>query len=162
VRTDDARVTFDDGVQGTLTSDLERDCGDFVVRRADGCYAYQLAVVVDDAEQGVTEVVRGADLLGSTARQIHLQRLLGCVTPRYAHLPAAVNVAGEKLSKQTRAPAVPRGDPLPVLQRALAFLGRPVPSEVTDGDLESFWRWAIAHWTLQAVPRERARVVETP
>ncbi len=158
VRTDGAHVAFEDGVQGVLGSALARDSGDFVVRRADGCYAYQLAVVVDDAEQGVTEVVRGADLLGSTPRQIHLQRLLGCATPRYAHLPAAVNTAGEKLSKQTRAAAVPRTDPLPLLRRALAFLGQAVPDEVMDGELNSFWRWAIAHWRLAAVPRERARI----
>jgi glutamyl-Q tRNA(Asp) synthetase len=155
VRTDDAHVAFEDALQGRQTSHLEREVGDFVVRRADGCYAYQLAVVVDDAEQAITEVVRGADLLASTARQIHLQRLLGLPTPRYAHLPAAVNAAGEKLSKQTFAPAVPRQAPLPVLVRVLEFLGQPVPPEVRDGDVESFWRWAIAQWRLERVPRQR-------
>lgn len=155
IRTDDACVAFDDALQGRHESQLEREVGDFVVWRADGCYAYQLAVVVDDAEQGITEVVRGADLLASTARQIHLQRLLGLPTPRYAHLPAAVNAAGEKLSKQTFAPAVPRASPLPVLVRVLEFLGQPVAAEVRDGDLESFWHWAIAQWRLERVPRQR-------
>lgn len=156
VRTDGARLRFDDRLQGRHESQLEREVGDFVVRRADGCFAYQLAVVVDDAEQGITEVVRGADLLGSTARQIHLQRLLGLPTPYYAHLPAAVNAQGEKLSKQTFAPAVPRAAPLPVLVRVLEFLGQPVPPEVRETDLDSFWRWAIAHWQLGRVPRRLA------
>jgi glutamyl-Q tRNA(Asp) synthetase len=159
VRTDDAHVTFEDALQGRYESRLEREVGDFVVRRADGCYAYQLAVVVDDAEQGITEVVRGADLLASTARQIHLQRLLRLPTPRYAHLPAAVNAAGEKLSKQTFAAAVPRAAPLPVLVRVLEFLGQPVAPEVRDGDLRSFWRWAIAQWRLERVPRRREILV---
>ena len=156
VRTDEAYIVFHDALQGRHESHLEREVGDFVVRRADGGYAYQLAVVVDDAEQGITEVVRGADLLGSTARQIHLQRLLGLPTPRYAHLPTAVNAAGEKLSKQTCAPAVPRAAPLPVLGRVLRFLGQSVPPEVCESDLDSFWRWAIAHWQLERVPRRRA------
>lgn len=98
VRTEGAAIEFTDGVQGLQSSVLERDVGDFVVQRADGLYAYQLACVVNDAEQGMTEVVRGADLLTSTARQIHLQRLLGLPTPAYTHLPAAVNAQGEKLS----------------------------------------------------------------
>ena len=103
VRTNDEPVRFADRVQGVVSQSLERDIGDFVVRRADGLFAYQLAVVVDDAAQGVTDVVRGADLLDSTTRQIHLQRLLGYATPRYLHLPVATNVKGEKLSKQTQA-----------------------------------------------------------
>jgi glutamyl-Q tRNA(Asp) synthetase len=161
VRTDDAQMAFEDALQGRHESHLEREIGDFVVRRTDGCYAYQLAVVVDDAEQGITEVVRGADLLTSTSRQIHLQRLLGLPTPRYAHLPAAVNAAGEKLSKQTFAPAVSRAAPLPELVRVLEFLGQPVAPEVRDGDLESFWRWAITQWRLERVPRQREILAAT-
>jgi glutamyl-Q tRNA(Asp) synthetase len=161
VRTDDAQMAFEDALQGRHESHLEREIGDFVVRRTDGCYAYQLAVVVDDAEQGITEVVRGADLLTSTSRQIHLQRLLGLPTPRYAHLPAAVNAAGEKLSKQTFAPAVSRAAPLPELVRVLEFLGQPVAPEVRDGDLESFWRWAITQWRLERVPRQREIMAAT-
>jgi glutamyl-Q tRNA(Asp) synthetase len=99
----DVLIGFDDAVQGRIDSDLARDAGDFVLLRADGLFAYQLAVVVDDAEAGITDVVRGADLLLSTARQILLQRCLGFTTPGYAHLPVVVNVAGEKLSKQTLA-----------------------------------------------------------
>jgi glutamyl-Q tRNA(Asp) synthetase len=156
VRTDGARVAFSDALQGEIASDLEREIGDFVVRRGDGYYAYQLAVVVDDAEQGITEIVRGADLLGSTARQIHLQGLLGIETPRYAHLPAATNARGEKLSKQTGAAAVARADPLRVLIEVLAFLGHAVPAEVRDGGLMDFWRWAIGVWDLGRVPSKRA------
>lgn len=159
VRTDGARLSFEDAVQGRISADLEAEIGDFVVRRSDGHYAYQLAVVVDDQEQGITEVVRGADLLASTARQIHVQQLLGAATPRYVHLPAAVNAQGEKLSKQTYAPAVSRTAPIPMLLDALAFLGHPVPRDVQEGALEDIWTWAIATWDLARVPRERAIAV---
>ena len=115
---------------------------DFVVRRADGIFAYYLAVMVDDAEQGITDVVRGSDLIESTARQIWLQRLLGYQTPRYMHLPIAKNAAGEKLSKQTCAPAIsPNGD-AEELAAALRFLGYPVPGELRG--IEEIWKWAIA------------------
>src|SRR5688572_24246508 len=112
VDTRGAAVAFDDAVQGHIEHDLEREFGDFVLYRADDVYAYQLAVVVDDAEQGITDVVRGADLLGSTPRQIHLQKLLGLGGPGYVHLPVAVNAAGEKLSKQTYAPPVDATNPV--------------------------------------------------
>ncbi len=101
VRTDNRAIEFEDGLQGVIRSALEDDIGDFVVQRADGFFAYQLAVVVDDAAQGISEIVRGADLLDSTPRQIHLQRLLGLPTPGYLHLPIVLNANGEKLSKQT-------------------------------------------------------------
>jgi glutamyl-Q tRNA(Asp) synthetase len=117
-------ISYTDRVQGVQAQRLDVAIGDFVLLRADGHFAYQLAVVVDDAEQGVTDVVRGADLLGSTPRQIHLQRLLGYPTPRYLHVPAAVNAAGEKLSKQTGAPTVDTDRPEEALRRALAFLGQ--------------------------------------
>ena len=115
-------IRFDDRLQGPQAQVLERDIGDFVLYRADGLFAYQLAVVADDADQGVTDVVRGADLLDSTARQIHLQRLLGAPTPRYLHVPVAVNAAGEKLSKQTGAAAI-QGT-ADELVAALRFLGQ--------------------------------------
>jgi glutamyl-Q tRNA(Asp) synthetase len=121
VRTERATAAFDDAVQGPVAQDLERDSGDFVVKRADGVYAYQLAAAVDDADQGITHVVRGADLLASTPRQIYLQRLLDLATPRYAHLPVAVNAQGEKLSKQTHAAPLNRTNVLPALAAALDF-----------------------------------------
>jgi glutamyl-Q tRNA(Asp) synthetase len=154
VRTEDARIEFTDALQGEQRSVLDLEIGDFVVRRADGLYAYQLAVVVDDAEQGVTEVVRGADLLGSTARQIHLQRLLGLPTPRYLHLPAALSAAGEKLSKQTFATALPRANPVPVLWQVLDFLGQKPAPEWRTATRADFWTAARAAWSEAAIPRQ--------
>jgi glutamyl-Q tRNA(Asp) synthetase len=146
-------VAFADAVQGDVAYDLERDFGDFVLLRSDDVYAYQLAVVVDDAEQGVTDVVRGSDLLASTPRQIHLQRLLGMPQPRYAHLPVAVNVAGEKLSKQTFAAPVDAARPLPALVAALDFLGQQPPRELARAGTKQLWDWALANWRLDRVPR---------
>lgn len=160
VRTDGATVAFDDAIQGRIEHDLERDIGDFVLYRADRVYAYQLAVVVDDAEQGITHVVRGADLLESTPRQVHLQRLLGYPTPQYAHLPVAVNAAGQKLSKQTLAPAIDASDAAAELARALAFLGNDVPGAVDASNLDEIWRWARDSWRLDRVPRVRAKTVD--
>jgi len=126
---------------------LEREIGDFVLLRADGQFAYQLAVVVDDAEQEVTDVVRGADLLDSTPRQIYLQRLLGFTTPRYLHVPAAVNTAGEKLSKQTGAQAVDVSRKRQELRRALAFLGQAETDDLAQ---------AVRDWNPALIPARRA------
>jgi glutamyl-Q tRNA(Asp) synthetase len=158
VRTDDAVLGFDDAWQGRVERNLARDYGDFVVRRAAGLFAYQIAVVVDDAEQGITEIVRGSDLLESTPRQLHLQRLLGLPTPAYAHCAVAVNARGEKLSKQTFAAPVSPAEPLPQLAGALAFLGHQLPAEIAESSIEELWRWAVANWNADAVPRERAVV----
>lgn len=150
-------VGFEDAVQGRITHNIERQIGDFVLKRADGFYAYQLAVVVDDAEQGITDVVRGADLLDSTPRQIYLQRLLGYPEPRYAHLPVAVNVLGEKLSKQTLAPPVTADEPVTALNAALVFLGQDTVEDCAPGDVRTFWPRAIAGWRLERVPRRRTQ-----
>lgn len=155
-RVADENICFSDRVQGRVCQNLAREVGDFVVRRADGLFAYQLAVVVDDAEQGVTEVVRGADLLGSTARQIHLQRLLGLTTPSYAHLPAAVNARGEKLSKQTLAPALDPERSVASLAAALEFLGQSPPEGLARATLRELWQWTDANWSLARVPRLRS------
>ena len=144
-------ITFDDRVQGPQAQLLEQEVGDFVVFRADGRFAYQLAVVVDDADQGVTDVVRGADLLDSAARQIFLQRLLGRPTPRYLHVPVAVNAAGEKLSKQAGAPALDVSRPERLLRDALAFLG-----QAPTGDLDE----AVAGWDPRRIARQRYRAHE--
>lgn len=157
VRTTGAHIAFDDAIQGPITQDVERDLGDFVLQRADGLFAYQLAVVVDDAEQGITDIVRGADLLDSTPRQIWLQRLLGLATPRYAHVPVAVNAQGEKLSKQTRAPALDRGHPTPMLARSLRFLGQRLPVELDHGPITDLWGWALRHWTPRSIPASRTQ-----
>jgi glutamyl-Q tRNA(Asp) synthetase len=152
VRVDAARVEYRDWLQGAQAQDLGRDVGDFVVRRADGLYAYQLAVVVDDALQGVTHVVRGADLLASTPRQIFLARRLGYPPLSYLHVPIALNAAGEKLSKQTRAEPLPR-DPLPALLAAWNFLGQPLPEgDETPHSVPAFWSWALRRWTVARLP----------
>ena len=116
-------ISFEDRWVGTVSQRLANEVGDFVLKRADGFWAYQLAVVVDDAEQQVTHVVRGIDLLDSTPRQIYLQRLLGYPTPAYLHVPVVTNAAGEKLSKQTGAVALDLSQPLAELRRAASFLG---------------------------------------
>jgi glutamyl-Q tRNA(Asp) synthetase len=116
-------VRFEDRLQGLMVDNPEETCGDVVLKRADGYWAYQLAVVVDDAAQGITEVVRGADLIDSTARQILLQRALGLPTPAYMHLPVAVDASGAKLSKSAGSLAIDPGEPLPVLRAALRLLG---------------------------------------
>ncbi len=157
VSTQGQTLSFHDPVQGVYQQNLEQDVGDFVIRRADGLFAYQLAVVVDDAEQGITEVVRGSDLLDSTPRQIFLQQLLGYRTPTYIHLPIVTNAEGQKLSKQTRADALDRNRPLPALWRAICFLGQQPPAGLLEGDLPSFWRWAITNWDVTAIPRVIAR-----
>ncbi len=160
--TESEPVTFVDALQGPQKQNLEDEVGDFVLRRADGLFAYQLAVVVDDAEQGITEVVRGSDLLDSTPRQILLQRYLGYPTPDYRHLPIAVNREGLKLSKQTFAPALEMANPLPSLWQALQFLGQQPPEVLLEGELDSFWRWSLTHWQSEAVPRRLAIPISTP
>jgi len=158
LRAGDEEIAFDDAIQGRFSQNLSRDVGDFVLLRADGFFAYQLAVVVDDAEQGVNAVVRGADLLDSTPRQILLQRLLGLPTPQYAHLPVAVDANGEKLSKQTLALPVNAAQPVPALLAALRFLGQALPPEPDreNAGLDEVWRWALRHWRLENVPQQRS------
>jgi len=152
VRVGSACIHFDDRLQGRQTQDLARDVGDFVVRRADGLYAYQLAVVVDDALQQITHVVRGADLLASTPRQIHLQEILGYPPLSYLHVPVAINAAGEKLSKQSGAAALPK-DPLPALAAAWRLLGQRAPDGAhAPACPADFWSWAVAAWDPARLP----------
>ena len=153
LRVGTARIAFDDAIQGHVESDLAREAGDFILRRADGLFAYQLAVVVDDAEACITHVVRGADLLLSTARQIHLQGCLGVAMPAYAHLPVAVNAAGEKLSKQTLAAPLDLLRPAASVVAALDFLGQAPPADLAAAGLDAVWSWARANWRLDRVPR---------
>ena len=142
-------IQFEDRVQGAIIQKVARDIGDFVLKRRDGLHAYQLAVVVDDAGQGVTDVVRGADLLWSTPRQIALQRWLGYPTPRYMHVPVAANRAGEKLSKQTNAPAIDVTDAPHELRRALRFLGQPALPGATPAEI---LEQACAAWNPALIP----------
>ena len=151
LRVETPHLTFHDRVQGPIVQDLVTEVGDFILRRADSLFAYQLAVVVDDAFQGITDVVRGADLTHSTPRQMLLQRLLGLPTPTYAHLPLARDPLGRKLSKSdATAPVDPR-DPLPALLRAWAFLGQPALTERLGTPAE-FWSQALGRWDLARVP----------
>lgn len=138
-----------DGLHGLIEQDVLACVGDYVLKRADGLFAYQLAVVVDDAWQGVNAVVRGADLLDSTTRQIVLQQALGVATPSYVHLPVLVNAAGEKLSKQTLAPAIRPDAAAAELRLALTRLGHPPPADC--GGLAELWAWALAHWQVSRV-----------
>jgi len=156
LRVEGDEIAFDDRLQGHIAQQLERDVGDFVLLRADGLFAYQLAVAVDDQFQGISEIVRGAELLASTPRQIWLQQCMGWPTPRYAHLPVASNATGEKLSKQTLAPALEVGQAAASLVRALHFLGQAVPDELMRAGLAEIWAWAHAHWSFAAIPRQAA------
>jgi glutamyl-Q tRNA(Asp) synthetase len=156
VRTDAAVIEFDDGLQGHVRQVLQAEIGDFVVYRADHVFAYHLACAVDDAEQGVTDVVRGADLIASTPRQIHLQKLLGLPTPAYLHLPVAVNAMGEKLSKQTRAHAVEQSHPATTLGRLLRFLGHAPPAELAGTGVGELWQWAFKNWQHENLPHASA------
>ena len=151
VLTDNFAIEFDDVLQGYIMQRLENDMGDFVVKRADGLFAYQLAVVVDDAFQHITHVVRGADLLTSTPRQIYLQHLLGLPTPNYLHLPVVTNLQGEKLSKQTLAKPIDTTLPSELLLSALRFMQQNPPEELSDYDATSILDWAVNNWDCEAL-----------
>jgi glutamyl-Q tRNA(Asp) synthetase len=151
VRTGDKLIELNDAVQGQLRQSLARDVGDFIIRRADGLYAYQFAVVIDDACQGVSHVVRGADLLLSTPRQVYLQSLLRFPTPRYAHIPLALDESGRKLSKQYAAQPVDAARPAAALHAALAHLGQPACADETDNPHEIL-DWALTHWDRSRIP----------
>jgi glutamyl-Q tRNA(Asp) synthetase len=142
-------IGFDDLIQGHLQHNMAKDIGDFVVKRADGLFSYQLAVVVDDALQGVTHVVRGADLLNSTTRQIYLQQLLGYTTPVYAHIPLVMNAEGQKLSKQTLAAELPSDNIMDVMIAAFRFLPY-LPTPPSLASVHDLWQWAINHWQLSS------------
>ena len=150
LRAPDVVVGFDDALQGPQRQNLREGAGDFVIRRVEGFYSYQLACVVDDAHQGITEVVRGSDLLDSTPRQIWLQRLLGLPTPAYRHLPLVLDAQGRKLSKSTRALPVDPDDPLPALRRALAFLG--LPAQPAAASLQALLARALADFEPALLP----------
>jgi len=160
IKTDNAKISFNDTIQGEISQNLSADIGDFILKRADGLFAYQLAVVVDDAAQGVTHIVRGADLLDSTPRQIYLQQLLGYSTPQYAHVPVASNVAGEKLSKQTLAKPITENDANHLIFETLNFLGQHPDANLKNASLSEIWGWAINHWDIKKVPRQRAIAVQ--
>ena len=152
MRTNNNEVSFNDAVQGHFSQCLTRDVGDFIIKRAGGLFAYQLAVVVDDALQNITEVVRGSDMLDSTPRQIYLQQHLNYATPDYMHIPLATHPDGHKLSKQTMASAIALDDPRPTLIKALNFLKQDVPNELRDTNVEAIWEWVIENWSAKNIP----------
>lgn len=161
VRVKDEVVGFRDRIQGLISQNLASDIGDFVLKRADGIFAYQLAVVVDDALQGVTDIVRGADLLDSTPRQIYLQQLLGLPRTSYSHVPVAANQRGEKLSKQTLAKPLNLAHPQLELWQALDFLQQKPWPELRQASLNTLWSWARTHWRVAHIPNQRA-IVTSP
>jgi glutamyl-Q tRNA(Asp) synthetase len=148
-------IAFSDRLQGRLRQDVASEVGDFIVKRRDGFVAYQLAVVVDDAEQGVTEVVRGCDLLDNTPRQIQLQRALGLPTPDYWHLPLLTEPDGSKLAKRRRSVPLEAARAPQQLFEVLRLLRQSPPDELLSADLGALWRWAVLHWSpkpLRGVP----------
>ncbi|MTH45157.1 tRNA glutamyl-Q(34) synthetase GluQRS [Intestinirhabdus alba] len=149
-------LRFTDRLRGDVQADPRLAREDFIIHRRDGLFAYNLAVVVDDRFQGVSEIVRGADLIEPTVRQISLYQQFGWPAPDYVHLPLALNAQGAKLSKQNHAPALPSGDPRPVLAEALRFLGQRCPDDWREISLEALLRQAVDNWTLTAVPRSGA------
>jgi glutamyl-Q tRNA(Asp) synthetase len=161
LRTDDAPITFEDRLQGLQEQHLESESGDFVIRRRDGLIAYHLAVVVDDELQGVTEIVRGIDILDSTPRQIYLQRLLGYRTPEYLHIPVITHPDGDKLSKLTGAPGLPLERAGPVLVAALSALQQDPPAELADASLAEIWVWAGENWRTKPLVGMTTVSIET-
>lgn len=155
LRVDAREMCFTDRLQGRICQDLAAEVGDFVVKRADGLFAYQLAVVVDDAEQGVTDVVRGADLLDSTPRQMLLQQHLGYDTPNYAHIPVATDASGLKLSKQNHAPALSLSNINQQLIQAFEFIGLESQLFAANMSRDELWQNAIEHWQASKMLTEK-------
>lgn len=155
VRVPELLYRFEDRVQGAYSQHLGRESGDFVIRRRDGLYAYQLAVVLDDAWQGVTDIVRGADLLDSTPRHLYLQELLGLPQPRYLHVPLIIQPDGNKLGKSYRSPPLDPDQAAPLLVRALRALGQAPEADLADGSVQDVLGWGVAHWNSDAIPRVR-------
>lgn len=146
IKTSNTPLVFDDAIQGHFQQALARDIGDFVIRRRDHAFAYQLAVVVDDHDQEISEVMRGVDLLESTPRQIFIQRCLDLSTPHYGHIPVLVDKYGKKLSKQAHARPVDDDHPSDSLFYLLERLNQSPPKDLCGAKPETLLDWAIAHW----------------
>ena len=153
VRVGAGHVQFTDRIQGTYRQNVAEAVGDFILKRRDQIYAYVLAVTVDDAAQGITHIVRGADLLDNTPRQIYLQRLLGLPEPSYAHVPVLTEADGGKLAKSRRSVRLSANSPLPQLWSVFSLLGLALPPSHAAVTIPEAWRWAIAHWDLAQVPK---------
>ncbi|MDB3967151.1 tRNA glutamyl-Q(34) synthetase GluQRS [Porticoccaceae bacterium] len=151
LRVNDTRLSFNDQIIGQYQQNLKTELGDFVVRRRDGLFSYQLAVVVDDEFQAISHIMRGADLLESTPRQIYLQQCLGYKTPDYAHLPLALNAQGQKLSKQNQALELPEGNESEHLWAALHWLQQSPPEQLQRQSVAKILAWGIEHWAVKTV-----------
>ena len=162
LKTDATKIGFDDAIQGHFAQQLEAEVGDFVIRRKDELFAYQLAVVVDDEYQNITHVVRGWDLLDSTPRQIYLQRKLNYREMSYAHIPIIVDEKGQKLSKQAFAPSIETDRASEAIYRALTFLGQKPPVDIAKESPKTQLRWAIENWQIQAVAKVDSLPIEQP
>jgi glutamyl-Q tRNA(Asp) synthetase len=160
VRVDQATIQFSDRIQGTFRQDVAATVGDMLVRRRDQLFAYVLAVVVDDAAQRVTHVVRGADLLDNTPRQLHLQQLLGLPAPDYAHVPLLLEPDGRKLAKSSRSVQLDGGTPLPLLIKVFDLLNLSPPPELDLATIPEAWNWATAKWNIDLAPRRLTSLLE--
>ncbi len=148
--------TLHDTIQGSQTSDLSRTTGDFILKRADGLFSYQLAVAIDDSTQGMTQIVRGYDLHASSFCQQYIQQVLGLDSPDYAHIPVAVTPDGIKLSKQSAAQDIATQPPRQVLWQALTILGQQPPANLKTQSLKHLWQWGFANWNLSSVPQAQS------
>ncbi len=156
VRAADISIRFEDAIIGEYQQSLAAECGDFVIKRRDGLFAYQLAVVVDDALQEITEVVRGADLLDSTPRQIYLQQCLGYARPAYLHVPLLLDRDGHKLSKSEGAAELNPDRPVKSMHAALDHLGQQPPAELAQAGIVDIWQWAVENWNINQIPTQHS------
>ena len=159
VRCNSEPICFNDAIQGEQNFNLEKNHGDFVIQRRDHYFAYHLATGIDDSEQKITEVVRGADLLNCTPNQLHIQRILNLSSPQYSHLPVAVSYDGQKLSKQNHAKAINPSESVELLYKTLKFLGQMPSIELMNVSQEEIWDWAIKHWQLHLVPQKSQQTI---
>jgi glutamyl-Q tRNA(Asp) synthetase len=155
IKTNNDELVINDQLQGRYAQCLESEIGDFIVKRADGFFAYHLATVVDDAEQNITDIVRGVDLLESTPRQVYLQNKLDLVTPSYLHMPIAIDSAGKKISKSIQSQPISSNESNEILFNALNFLGQTAPAELKTYDTESILAWAIENWSISSLPKQK-------
>ncbi|MCK5813746.1 MAG: tRNA glutamyl-Q(34) synthetase GluQRS [Cocleimonas sp.] len=154
LRTNNKPLCFEDSLQESLCQDIETEVGDFIIKRSDAMFSYQLAVVVDDAYQQISDVVRGSDLLDNTPRQLYLQQCLGYQQPTYLHFPTAITEDGKKLSKQNHSPEVDDAQKRQTILRTLNFLGQQAPAIDHFSSLEDVWDWAIKNWNRDKIPAQ--------
>ncbi|WP_428771417.1 tRNA glutamyl-Q(34) synthetase GluQRS [Vibrio sp.] len=159
LKVDQPVYSFIDARHGEIMIPAQLAEEDFIIKRRDGLYAYNLAVVLDDISQGVTEIVRGADLIEPTGRQLSLYQILGANPPSYLHLPLATDASGNKLSKQNHAQPIDIKDPKPLLLEALQFLGFQLPRDIEQGELDQILAWAVQNWHLQQLPEQTSMTV---